>query len=66
MRQFKMQVSTQIDNQSWEEKCWNQWKVNSEKNGLEISKPNILCKIAFWSKQDWLNKELIIWGGLAR
>ena len=25
---------------------------------------NILYKIAFWNKQKWLNKELIIWSGL--
>ena len=27
---------------------------------------NILCKIAFWNKQKWLTKELILWSGLPR
>ena len=36
--------------------------------GLKFQNPsfNILCKIAFWNKQKWLNKELIIWDGLPR
>ena len=35
--------------------------------GLKFHNPNfnILCKIAFWNKQKWLNKELIIWNELA-
>ena len=34
--------------------------------GLKFQNPsfNILCKIAFWNKQKWLNKELIIWSRL--
>ena len=36
--------------------------------GLKFQNPsfNILCKIAFWNKQKWLSKELIIWSGLPR
>ena len=36
------------------------------KMGLKFHNPgfNLLCKIAFWNKQKWLNKELIIWSGL--
>ena len=35
---------------------------------LIFQNPNfkILCEIAFWDEQKWLNKELIIWSGLAR
>ena len=38
------------------------------KMGLKFQKPgfNILCKIAFWNKQKWLNKELIIWSRLPK
>ena len=38
------------------------------KMGLKFQNPsfNILCKIAFWNKQKWLSKELIIWSGLPR
>ena len=36
--------------------------------GLKLQNPsiNILCKIAFWNKQKWLNKKLIIWSELPR
>ena len=36
------------------------------KMGLKFQNPsfNILSKIAFWNKQKWLNKELIIWSAL--
>ena len=35
--------------------------------GLKFQNPSfILFKIAFWNKQKWLNKELIIWSGLPR
>ena len=31
--------------------------------GLKFQNPsfNMLCRIAFWNKKKWLNKELIIW-----
>ena len=34
--------------------------------GLKFQKAyfKILCQIAFWNKQKWLNKELIVWMGL--
>ena len=38
MRQLKMQISTQTDNQNQRQKCCNQWKLHSKKNGLKISK----------------------------
>ena len=38
------------------------------KMGLKFRNPSfhILRKIAFWNKQNWLNKELMIWSGLPK
>ena len=68
MRQFKMQISTQtviktsVKNISFNENCI------LKKIGLKLQNPtfNSLCKIAFWNKQKWLNKLLIIWTGDAQ
>ena len=62
MRQFKMQISTQIDktktrkiNVTTNENCILK-KMSSKFKNPSF---NILCEIAFWNKQKWLNKELI-------
>ena len=36
------------------------------KMGLKFQNTNFKIQIAFWNKQKWLNKELIIWSGLPR
>ena len=65
MRQFKIQISTQTD-----QKKMLQTNENCilRKMGLKFRNPSfsILWKIAFWNKQKWLNKELIIWSKLLR
>ena len=64
MRQYKMQISTLTDLTKTRQ---NNVETNENcilrKMGVKFknSSFNILCKIAFWYKQNWLNKELIIW-----
>ena len=55
-----MQISTQTDNQNLGENVATNENCILRKMGLkrENSGFNILCKIAFWNKQNWLNSEL--------
>ena len=68
MRQFKMQIPTQTDNQNKRKNVATNENCILRKMGLKFqnSSFNILCKIAFWDKQKWLNKELIIWSKLSK
>ena len=49
-------TKTEEANAATNEKCIPK-KMYSEKK---------ICKIAFWNKQKWLNKELIMWSKLLR
>ena len=67
MRQCKMQISTQTDNQNYrKENVATNENCILRKMVLKFQNHsfNILYKIAFWNNQKWLNKELIIWSGL--
>ena len=67
MKQFRMQISTQNRQPQLEKNTTNKNYI-LRKMGWKFQNPNFnnLCKIAFWNKQNWLNKELIVWSGLAR
>ena len=68
LRQFKMQISTQTDNQNYRKNVATNENCILRKMGLKLQKPSfkILCKITFWNKANWLNNKLIIWIGLPR
>ena len=54
MRQFKIEISAQTEKINYSKKCYNQWKLYSEKNKLKVAKPylrhSILeqVKVAEW------------------
>ena len=59
--QRKQRIKTREENVATNENCF------LRKMGLKFQNPsfNTLFKIAFWKKQKRLNKELIIWNGVA-
>ena len=58
--QLKHMTSTREENVTTSKNCI------LKEMGLKFQKVyfKILCEIAFWNKQKWLNKELIVWMGL--
>ena len=63
-----MQISSQKNNQNWIKNVATNENCILRKMSLKFQNPsfNILCKIAFWNKQNWLNKKLTIWSELPR
>ena len=57
MTQFKVQISSQTDNQNYRKNVATNENCVMRKMGLKFQKAsfNILCKIAFWNNQKWLN-----------
>ena len=57
MTQFKVQISSQTDNQNYGKNVATNENCVMRKMGLKFQKAsfNILCKIAFWNNQKWLN-----------
>ena len=62
----KIQIPTQAHNQNLRQNVATNENCILRKMGLKFQNPSfsMLCKIAFWNKQKWLNKELIIWSRL--
>ena len=60
MRQLKMVTKIREKDVASNENC------TLRKTGLKFKNPSFktLSKKAFWNKQKWLNKDLIIWGRL--